>query len=108
MPWQAKPGCAEHHRAAVERIVNTLPPSWLLKPSSGEIHDSLEGCNRRLRGYALAEGFDIGMTRAAHLLALSHRGPFRLFGYGVLGGKYQGRNFGTQFRPGATSDLGFP
>jgi hypothetical protein len=24
-----------------------------------------------------------------------------------MDGKYQGRNFGTQFRPGATSDSGF-
>jgi hypothetical protein len=59
MPWQAKPGCAEHHRAAVERIVNALPSSWLLKPTSGELFDGLEGCNRRLRGYTLAEGSDI-------------------------------------------------
>jgi hypothetical protein len=59
MPWYAKPGCAEHHRAAVERMVNALPPSYLLSPCSGEIFESLEDCNRRLRGYALAEGFDI-------------------------------------------------
>ena len=59
MPWHAKPGCAEHHRAAIERIINTLPPSWLLKPTSGELFDGLEGCNRRLLGYTLAEGFDI-------------------------------------------------
>jgi hypothetical protein len=59
MPWQAKPGCAEHHRAALERMVNTLPPSYLLVPSSGELFKGLEECNRRLRGYVLAEGFDI-------------------------------------------------
>jgi hypothetical protein len=59
MPWRAKPGCAEHHRAAVERIVNLLPPAWLLEPQSGEIFNSLEHCDRRLRGYSLAEGFDI-------------------------------------------------
>ena len=59
MSWQAKPGCAEHHRAAVERIVNLLPPAWLFEPQSGELFDSLEQCNRRLRGYAFAEGFDI-------------------------------------------------
>jgi hypothetical protein len=57
--WQAKPGCAEHHRAAVERIVNALPPSWLLHPQSGEIFDDLDYCNRRMRGYSLAEGFDV-------------------------------------------------
>jgi hypothetical protein len=59
MPWHAKPGCAEHHRAAVERIVNALPPHWLQPPQTGELFDSLEHCNSRLRGYALAEGFDI-------------------------------------------------
>jgi hypothetical protein len=59
MPWYAKPGCLEHHRAAVERVVNALPPSYLLTPCSGELFEGLEDCNRRLRGYALAEGFDI-------------------------------------------------
>ena len=69
MPWYAKPGCPEHHRAAVERLVNTLPPSYLLPPCSGELFEGLEDCNRRLRGYALAEGFDIvrhgGGTKAS-------------------------------------------
>ena len=59
MSWQAKPGCAEHHRPAVERIVNLLPPAWLLPPQSGEIFSSLDHSNRRLRGYAFAEGFKI-------------------------------------------------
>jgi hypothetical protein len=57
MPWHAKPGYAEHHRAAVERIVNTLPPHWLQPPHTGELFAGLEQCNSRLRGYALAEGF---------------------------------------------------
>jgi hypothetical protein len=69
MSWQAKPGCAKHHRAAVERLVNALPASFLLPPSTGEVFESLEHCNRRLRGYALAEGFDIvrhgGGTKAS-------------------------------------------
>jgi hypothetical protein len=59
MPWHAKPGCAEHHRAAVERIVNALPPPWLQPPQTSELFDDLEHCNRRLRGYALAEWFNI-------------------------------------------------
>ena len=59
MYWHAKPGCPAHHRAAVERIVNAYPPSYLVPPASGEIFDSLEESNRRMRGYALAEGFDI-------------------------------------------------
>jgi hypothetical protein len=59
MSWQAKSGCAEHHRAAVERAVNLLPLHWLLHPQTGEVFDSLDHCNRRLRGYALAKGFNI-------------------------------------------------
>jgi hypothetical protein len=59
MSWSAKPGCAQHHRAAVERLVNSLPQFYLLQPVSGEVFESLEDCNRRLRGYALAEGFNI-------------------------------------------------
>jgi hypothetical protein len=59
MSWQAKPGCAEHHRAAVERMVNLLPAAWLLPPQTGELFNSLDHCNCRLRGYALAEGFNI-------------------------------------------------
>ena len=59
MPWHAKPGCPEHHRTVVERMVNALPSSYLLPPRSGELFDNLDACNNRLRGYALAEGFDI-------------------------------------------------
>jgi len=52
-------GAPEHHRAAAERMVNSLS-SWYLLPSrSGELFESLDSCNRRLRGFALAEGFDI-------------------------------------------------
>lgn len=40
-------------------MVNLLPPAWLSEPQSGELFDSLDHCNRRLRGYALKEGFDI-------------------------------------------------
>src|SRR5271163_3046220 len=69
MAWEARLGCPPHHRAAVERMVNALSPSYLLPPVSGELFDSLEHCNRRLRGWALAEGFDIvrrgGGTKAA-------------------------------------------
>ena len=32
MPWHAKPGCAEHHRAALERMVNALPPELQALP----------------------------------------------------------------------------
>jgi hypothetical protein len=40
-------------------MVNVLPPFYLLASSSGELFKGLKECNRRLRGYALAEGFDI-------------------------------------------------
>jgi len=79
MSWQAKPGCAEHHRSVVERIVNLFPPAWLLPPQTGEIFNDLEHCERRLRGYLFAEGFDIvrksGGSKSnpsLHLLYLHH------------------------------------
>jgi hypothetical protein len=59
MSWQAKSGCAKHHRAAVERIVNAFPPSYLLPPCSGEIFENLDECTSRLRGYSVAKGFDV-------------------------------------------------
>jgi hypothetical protein len=59
MSWHAKPGCPAHHRAAVERLVNAMPSSYLLPPHTGEVFASLEDCNLRLRGFAFAEGFDI-------------------------------------------------
>jgi MULE transposase domain len=68
MAWQAKPEYAEHHRAVIERMVNAFPPEWLLPPYTGEIFNSLEYYNRRLKAFSLAEGFDIvrkgGGTRA--------------------------------------------
>jgi hypothetical protein len=59
MPWAAKSECPPHYRAAVKRLINALPSFYLLPPLSGEVFESLEDCNRRLRGYALAEGFDV-------------------------------------------------
>ena len=59
MPWQAKPRCAEHHRAAVERIANSFPIPWLLASHTGEVFDNLDHCNRRLRAWVFVEGFDI-------------------------------------------------
>jgi hypothetical protein len=67
MPWQAKPGCAEHHRTVIERMVNAFPPAWLLPPCTSEIFVSLEHCSRHLRAFSFAEGFDVvrkgGSTR---------------------------------------------
>ena len=56
MPWQAKPGCADHHRPVVERVVNKFPPAWLLPPESGEVFDSLDHCERRMRSFPLLKG----------------------------------------------------
>jgi hypothetical protein len=81
MPWSAKPGCPPHHRAAVERIVNAFPASYLLPPCSGELFDSLDACNRRLRGYALAEGFDIVRKGGGTKANPSYR--FRCIHHGV-------------------------
>ena len=43
--------CVEHHRTVIERMVNAFPPAWLLPPSTGEIFDSLEQYNRRLKDF---------------------------------------------------------
>ena len=59
MAWQAKPGSADHHRAAVQRMVNALPVAWLLEPQTGEEFADLDHCNRRMRGHALANEYDI-------------------------------------------------
>jgi hypothetical protein len=36
-----------------------LPPSYLLPPRIGEVFNNLDDCQSRLRGFALAEGFDV-------------------------------------------------
>ena len=59
MTWLAKVGCVKHHVAVLERLVNSFPPEWLLLSQSGEIFENLEHCNRRLRAFAFATGFDI-------------------------------------------------
>jgi hypothetical protein len=59
MSRRAKLECAEHHHAAVERMVNSLPSLYFLPPRSGQLFESLDSCKRRLRGFALAGGFDI-------------------------------------------------
>jgi hypothetical protein len=69
MVWHAHPACPKHLVAALERHVNAFPAAYLLPPQSGEIFDSISHCERRLRAYAMAQGFDIastgGGTRAA-------------------------------------------
>jgi hypothetical protein len=62
MPFYAKPECPRHLVAAYERAVNALPASFLLPPASGETFNDISACERRLRGYGLAEGFDVVQT----------------------------------------------
>src|SRR6266480_3333126 len=59
MTWIAKASCAEHHVAILKHLINSFPPEWLLSPQSSEIFKNLEHCNRRLRVFAFATGFDI-------------------------------------------------
>ena len=59
MAWQAKPRCVEHHRIIIKRIVNAFPPAWLLLSYTGEIFNSLEYYNRRLKAFSLAKGFNV-------------------------------------------------
>jgi hypothetical protein len=75
MSGQAKPRCLEHHRAAVERIINALSEVYLLLLSSGEIFEDLKDCNRRLRSYAFTEGFNIRqpIPRSSSALGISYK-----------------------------------
>ena len=61
--WRAKLRCPKHLVAVLEHAMNALPPAWLLQPITGEVFDSIDHCNRRLQGYALAEGFEVVRTR---------------------------------------------
>jgi hypothetical protein len=40
-------------------MVNVLPSFYFLPPRLNELFDNLNVCNNRLRGYVLAEDFDI-------------------------------------------------
>jgi hypothetical protein len=62
MVYHAPSGCSNYLAGALERAVNALPPAWLLPPQTGEIFDSIPDAERRLRGYSLAEGFNIAYT----------------------------------------------
>jgi len=69
MVCHAPPACPNHLVDALERAVNALPASWLSPPHTGEVFTTITDCERRLRGFCLAEGFDIvrtgGGTRVA-------------------------------------------
>src|ERR1700733_15057914 len=62
MPFHAKPGCPRHLVDVYEKAVNALPSSYLLAFVTGEAFASTKACEQRLRGFALAEGFDIAHT----------------------------------------------
>jgi hypothetical protein len=42
--------------------VNNNPSAWRIPPQISEIFDSIEDCKKRLKGFALAEGFDVVIT----------------------------------------------
>jgi hypothetical protein len=69
MVYQAPPSCPKYLVDALERAVNALPASWPSASNIGEVFATITDYERRLRGYCLAEGFDIvrtgGGTRAA-------------------------------------------
>jgi hypothetical protein len=57
--WNARPGCPAHFIEALERAVNAIPGAWRGPSQSGEEFKSKIDCEKRLRGFTLAEGFDI-------------------------------------------------
>jgi len=60
----------EHRRPALERAVNALPVEWIDAPVSGEVFESIIECERRLRGYALAECFGELLYQLFHHLLI--------------------------------------
>lgn len=59
-PWQAKPGCPQHLRDALERFVNDRDPTWRHPPArKGEVFDSFDQCQERLNTLAMVESFAI-------------------------------------------------
>src|SRR5437763_328286 len=75
MVYYAPLACPKHLVDALERAVNTLPASWLSLPYISEVFATIADCEWRLRGYSLAEGFDIvrrkGETQAAFRMYFS-------------------------------------
>ena len=60
--FYAKPGCPSHLINIYEKVVNTLPSSYLLLLVIGEVFTSIEACKQRLCSFALAKGFNIIYT----------------------------------------------
>jgi len=59
MVWHERSGCPEHHVDAVERAANAMPPLWRTAPVSGEHFESIVECERRVRGFAFVERFEL-------------------------------------------------
>jgi len=59
LPWTAPEGCYEHHRAVLERFVNSLPAAWRQDPTVGEVFDSRKDAETRLQLFSLVQGFDV-------------------------------------------------
>ena len=57
--WRARPGCPEHLRTHLERLVNGFPVAWLDPPASGEVFMNIVEYEKRLKAYSLTEGFDV-------------------------------------------------
>jgi hypothetical protein len=56
------PAAPRHLVDVYEKAVNALPSSYHFPPVTGEVFASIEACEQRLRGFALAEGIDIMQT----------------------------------------------
>ena len=51
-----------HLKPYYERLVNSFPVAWLKDPATGEEVANLADGERRLRAYAVANGFDVVHT----------------------------------------------
>ena len=101
MPWQAKLGCAKHHIAAIERLINSFSPAWLLPPRTGEIFASKEEGNRRLSAFALAEGFDV--VRSGGDTGANPAWRFGVFHHGSAWNRWKNRHAAVQGHQPASS-----
>ena len=57
--WTAPAGCYEHHRAVLERFVNSLPAAWRQDPAVGEVFKDRKEAEARLQLFSLIQGFDV-------------------------------------------------
>jgi ribulose 1,5-bisphosphate carboxylase large subunit-like protein len=62
MPFHVKPGYSKYFIDVYEKAVNTQPVSYLLLSIIGEVFTFIAAYKVRLRGFALAKGFDIMRT----------------------------------------------